>query len=66
MYTSDRKERDAGQKSRSIIVKFVKYNDRKNVFNKKKETKRKEYCNYGEFNSHSNEKVERGQRNLRL
>ena len=29
-----------------------------------KETKRKEYCNYGEFNNHSNEKVEGGQRNL--
>ena len=27
---------DAGQKSRPIIVKFGKYNDRKNVFNRKK------------------------------
>ena len=59
------KPRDAGQKSRPIIAKFVRY-DRKNVFNRKKEIKRKEYCNYGEFNSHSNEKIERGQRNLRF
>ena len=28
-----RKPRDVGQKSRPIIVKFVRYNDRKNVFN---------------------------------
>ena len=27
------KSRDFGQKSRPIIVKFVRYNDRKNVFN---------------------------------
>ena len=59
------KSRDAGQKSRLIIVKFVRHNDRKNVFNRKK-TKRKEYCNCGEFNSHSNEEVEKGQRNLRF
>ena len=56
------KPRDVGQKSRPIIVKFVRYNDRKNVFNRKKETKRKEYLNYGEFNSHANEKVEKIQR----
>ena len=30
------KPRDAGQKSRPIIVKFVRYNDRKNVINRKK------------------------------
>ena len=29
------KPRDSGQKSRPIIVKFVRYNDRKNVFNRK-------------------------------
>ena len=52
------KPRDAGQKSRPIIVKFVRYNDRKNTFNRTN-TKRKAYCNYGEFNSHLNEKVER-------
>ena len=28
------KPRDVGQKSRPIIVKFVRYNDRKNVFNR--------------------------------
>ena len=28
--------RDAGQKSRHVIVQFVMYNDRKNVFNRKK------------------------------
>ena len=27
------KPRDVGQKSRPIIVKFVRYNDRENVFN---------------------------------
>ena len=32
----------------------------------KKETKRKEYHNYGEFNRHSTEKVKRGLRNLIL
>ena len=31
-----------------------------------RETKRKEYLNYGEFNSHTNEKVERRQKNSRL
>ena len=35
------KPRDSGQKSRPIIVKFVRYNDRKNVFNRKKKLKRK-------------------------
>ena len=30
------KPRDAGEKSRATIVKFVRYNDRKNVFNRKK------------------------------
>ena len=30
------KPTDASQKSRSMIVKFVRYNDRKNVFNRKK------------------------------
>ena len=59
------KPRDAGPKSRPIIVKFVKYNDRKDALNRKK-TIRKKYCNYGKFNSHSNEKVERGPRNLRF
>ena len=58
------KPRDVGRKSRPIIVKFVRYNGRKNVFNRKKETKRKEHCNYREFDSHSSEKVERAQRNL--
>ena len=29
------KLRDSGQKLRPIIVKFVRYNDRKNVFNRK-------------------------------
>ena len=57
--------RDAAQKSRPIIVKFVRYNDRKSEFNRKK-TKNEEYCNYGEFNSHSNEKVEIGQRYLQF
>ena len=47
--------RDVGQKSRPIIVKFVRYNDRKNVFNRNKKLKgKKEYLNYGEFNSHAN------------
>ena len=31
-----------------------------------KKNKKKGYCDYGEFNSHSNEKVEPGQRNLRF
>ena len=35
------KPRDAGQKLRPVIVKFVRYNDRKNVFNRKKNLKRK-------------------------
>ena len=35
------KPRDVGQKSKLIIVKFVKYNDRKNVFNRKKKLKGK-------------------------
>ena len=59
-----RKPRDVGQKSRPIIVKFVRYNDRKNVFNRNKKLKgKKEYLNYGEFNSHANEKFERSQGN---
>ena len=33
------KSRDPAQKSRTIIVKFVKYNNRKNVFNRKKKLK---------------------------
>ena len=57
--------RDSGQKSRAIIVKFVRYNDRKNVLNRKK-TIRKEYCSYGEFNSHSNKTVKKGQGNLQF
>ena len=36
-----RKPRDVGQKSRPIIVKFVAYNDRKNVFDRKKKLKGK-------------------------
>ena len=56
--------RDVGQKSRPIIVKFVRYNDRKNVFNRNKKLKgKKEYLSYGEFNSHANEKFERSQGN---
>ena len=35
------KPRDVSQKSRPIIVKFVRYNDRKNVFNRKKKLKEK-------------------------
>ena len=35
------KPRHVGQKSRPIIVKFVRYNDRKNVFNRKKKLKGK-------------------------
>ena len=35
------KPRDAGQKLRPVIVKFVRYNDRKNVFNRKKKIKGK-------------------------
>ena len=35
------KPRDVGQKSRPIIVKFVRYNDRKNVFNRKEKLKGK-------------------------
>ena len=35
------KPRDVGQKLRPIIVKFVRYNDRKNVFNRKKKLKGK-------------------------
>ena len=35
------KPREVGQKSRPIIVKFVRYNDRKNVFNRKKKLKGK-------------------------
>ena len=35
------KPKDVCQKSRPIIVKFVRYNDRKNVFNKKKKLKGK-------------------------
>ena len=35
------KLRDPGQKSRLIIVKFVRYNDRKNVFNRKSKLKEK-------------------------
>ena len=35
------KPRDADQKSRPIIVKFVRYSDRKNVFNGKKKLKGK-------------------------
>ena len=30
------KRRYVGQKSRPILVKFVRYNDRKNVFNRKR------------------------------
>ena len=30
------KRRHVGQKSRPILVKFVRYNDRKNVFNRKR------------------------------
>ena len=33
--------RDVGQKLRPIIVKFVRYNDRKTVFNRKKKLKGK-------------------------
>ena len=35
------KPRDVGQKPRPIIVKFVRYNNRKNVFNRKKKPKGK-------------------------
>ena len=35
------KLRDSGQKSRTIIVKFVWYNDRNNLFNRKKKPKEK-------------------------
>ena len=35
------KPRDIGQKSRPIIIKFVRYNDRKNIFNRKKKLKGK-------------------------
>ena len=35
------KPKDAGHKSRPIIVKIVRYNDRKNVFNRKKKLKGK-------------------------
>ena len=35
------KPRDIGQKSRPIIVKFVRYHDRKNVSNRKKKLKGK-------------------------
>ena len=33
---------------------------------KKKKKKWKEYCNYGEFKSHLNEKIRRGQGNLQF
>ena len=35
------KPRDAGQKSKHMILKFVRHNDRKNVFNSKKKLKGK-------------------------
>ena len=35
------KPRDSGEKSRHIIVKFVRYSDRKDVFNRKKKLKGK-------------------------
>ena len=35
------KPRDVGQKLRPIIIKFVRYNNRKNVFNRKKKLKGK-------------------------
>ena len=35
------KPRDVGQKPRPIIIKFVRYNNRKNVFNRKKKLKGK-------------------------
>ena len=35
------KPRDSGKKSRHIIVKFVRYSDRKDVFNRKKKLKGK-------------------------
>ena len=35
------KPKDAGQKLRPIIVKFVRYNDRKNIFNRKNKLKGK-------------------------
>ena len=47
------KLRDSSQKLRPIIVIFVKYNDKKNVFNRKKKIKSGEY--YGQFNSNSKE-----------
>ena len=35
------KLRDVGQKSRPIVVEFIRFNDRKNVFNRKKKLKEK-------------------------
>ena len=31
-----------------------------------KKLKKKKYCNYREFKSHSNEKIEQGERNFRF
>ena len=56
------KLRDAGQTSRPIIIKFIRYNNRKNVLNRKKKLKETNFTEITAINN-LNKKVEQGQGN---
>ena len=49
--------RNADEKPRPIVIKLVRYNDRKKIFDSKK-VKRKEDCNHGKLDGYAYEKVE--------
>ena len=54
-----RNSRNAGEKRRPIIIRLVRYNNRKKILDSKKK-KGKEDCNHGKFDDYSYEKVELG------
>ena len=56
------KLRDAGQTSRPIIIKFIRYNNRKNVLNRKKKLKETNFTEITAINN-LNKKVEQDQGN---
>ena len=55
--------RNAGEKPRPIIIKLVRYNDWKKIFDSKKTyaMKRKEKCNHRMFDCYVYQKVEWGE-----
>ena len=50
--------RNAGEKPRHIIIKLLRYNDRKKILDSKKKVKGKEDCNHGKFDGYAYGKVE--------